>query len=61
MTDYKIYRLDAAQRIVSPALIMQRETDDAVIEAIKRQMAGQSVEIWDGQRCVGTVLAVNKQ
>lgn len=61
MTDYRIYKLDEHRRIVSPALILQRETDAAVSEVIKRQMTGLSVEVWDGQRCVGTILAVIRQ
>ena len=57
MTNYRIYKLDVDRRIVHPALILQRETDDEVLEAVRRSVCDYTVEIWDGARRVGTIQA----
>ena len=58
MPDYRIYRLNEAERIVS-GNDATCENDAEAFEVARQGLApGQNAEVWSGTRCLGRVAAV---
>jgi hypothetical protein len=61
VTDYRIYHLDSAGRIVWGRDFSCVTDDDALAEAKFGLRPSEKAEVWAGTRCVGLVLVPVKQ
>lgn len=59
MADYRIYLLDAAERIASASSVTCDDDQGAYVHArrILGGSASKEAEVWTGDRCVGRVEA----
>ena len=56
MTNYQIYLLDREGRTARPPRIMPLKDDAAALAEARKTLDDQTIEIWQGDRCVATLL-----
>ena len=59
MTYYRIYALDGTGHIKA-AFDADCETDKAALDHAASAIPERSLEVWEGQRCVGKVLGTQR-
>jgi hypothetical protein len=56
MDNYQFYLLDRQGRTARPPRILSFKNDQAALAEARKALADQTIEIWQGDRCVATLL-----
>ena len=56
MTNYQFYLLDRQGRTARPPRIAPFSDDAAALAEARKALSDQTIEIWQGDRCVATLL-----
>jgi hypothetical protein len=55
MVTYRIYRIDKANQLQGPGIVVECEDDDAALIKAQEYVDGLAVEIWDEARKVAFI------
>jgi hypothetical protein len=56
MDNYQFYLLDRQGRTARPPRVAPFKDDQAALAEARKMLGGETVEIWQGDRCVATLL-----
>jgi hypothetical protein len=56
MGSYQFYLLDRQGRTAGPPRVASFSDDAAALAEARKSLSDQTIEIWQGQRCVATLL-----
>jgi hypothetical protein len=59
-SNYQFYLLDRQGRTARPPRIMSFRDDQAAMAEARKALSDQTIEIWQGDRCVATLLHLQK-
>ncbi len=60
MTNYQFYLLDHLGRTARPPRIVPFKDDAAALAEARKALDDQTIEIWQGDRCVATLLRMQR-
>jgi hypothetical protein len=60
MTNYQFYLLDRQGRTARPPRIAAFEDDKAAMAEARKTLGEQTIEVWQGDRCVATFLQTQR-
>lgn len=60
MDNYQFYLLDRQGQTARPPRIAQFKDDKAAVAEARKALGDQTIEIWQGERCVATLLHLQK-
>ncbi|MBI5323075.1 hypothetical protein [Bradyrhizobium sp.] len=60
MSNYQFYLLDRQGRTARPPRIAPFMDDAAALAEARKALGDQTIEIWQGERCVATLLHMQK-
>jgi len=60
MTNYQFYLLDRQGRTARPPRIAPFEDDEAALVEAWKMLEDQTIEVWQGDRCVATFLRTQR-
>lgn len=56
MENYQFYLLDRQGHTARPPRVAPFKNDEAAVAEARKTLGGQTIEIWQGDRCVTTLL-----
>jgi hypothetical protein len=56
MDNYQFYLLDRKGCTAGPPRVAPFKDDEAALTEARKTLSGQTIEIWQGERCVATLL-----
>jgi hypothetical protein len=56
MDNYQFYLLDRKGRTAGPPRVAPFKDDEAAFTEARKMLSDQTIEIWQGERCVATLL-----
>jgi hypothetical protein len=59
-SNYQFYLLDRQGRTARPPRIASFKDDQAALAEARKALSDQTIEIWQGDRCVATLLHLQK-
>lgn len=59
-SNYQFYVLDRQGRTARPPRIAPFKNDEAAMAEARKALSDQTIEIWQGDRCVATLLCLQK-
>ena len=59
-SNYQFYLLDRQGRTARPPRVASFRDDEAALAEARRALGDQTIEIWQGDRCVATLLHLQK-
>lgn len=59
-SNYQFYLLDRQGRTAGPPRIVSFKDDAAALAEARKALGDQTIEIWQGDRCVATLLQMQK-
>jgi hypothetical protein len=59
-SNYQFYLLDRQGRTARPPRIVSFKDDQAAMAEARKALSDQTIEIWQGDRCVATLLHLQK-
>ena len=60
MDNYQFYLLDRQGRTAKPPRVAPFKNDEAAMAAARKALGDQTIEIWQGDRCVATLLHMQR-
>ena len=60
MDHYQFYLLDRQGRTARPPRVAPFKNDEAALAEARKTLSDQTIEIWQGDRCVATLLHMQK-
>jgi hypothetical protein len=60
MINYQFYLLDRQGRTARPPRVASFKDDQAALAEARKSLGDQTIEIWQGERCVATLLCMQK-
>ena len=60
MTNYQFYLLDRQGRTARPPRVARFADDEAALLEARKTLNDQTIEVWQGDRCVATFLQTQK-
>jgi hypothetical protein len=60
MVNYQFYSLDRHGRTAGPPRVTQFKDDKAAMAEARKALHFQTIEIWQGDRCVATLLQMQR-
>ena len=60
MNNYQFYLLDRQGRTAKPPRVVSFKDDAAALAEARKTLDDQTIEIWQGDRCVATLLHMQK-
>ena len=60
MAEYRYFQLNGLARVSAPAKVIQCRDDDEALSRGEALVERWPVEVWDGQRRVGTILTYDE-
>ena len=60
MAEYRYFQLNGLGRVSAPAKVIQCRDDDEALSRGEALVEQWPVEVWDGQRRVGTILTCDE-
>ena len=60
MDNYQFYSLDRQGRTARPLRVGQFKDDKAALAEARKLLRDQTIEIWQGERCVATLLQMQR-
>jgi hypothetical protein len=60
MAEYRYFQLNELIRVSAPTMVIQCRDDDEALSRGEALVERWSVEVWDGERRVGTILAYDE-
>ena len=59
-SNYQFYALDRQGRTARPPRVVSFKSDEAALAEARKSLSDQTIEIWQGDRCVATLLPLQK-
>lgn len=59
-SNYQFYVLDRQGRTARPPRVMSFKNDEAAMVEARKALSDQTIEIWQNDRCVATLLCMQK-
>ena len=59
-SNYQFYVLDRQGRTARPPRVLSFKNDEAAMAEARKALSDQTIEIWQGDRCVATLLHLQK-
>lgn len=59
-SNYQFYVLDRQGRTARPPRVLSFKSDEAALAEARKALSDQTIEIWQGDRCVATLLYMQK-
>jgi len=56
MDNYQFYLLDRRGHTAGPPRVASFKDDEAALAEARKMLSDQTIEIWQGERCVATLL-----
>ena len=60
MENYQFYLLDRQGQTARPPRVASFKDDEAALAEARKSLSDQTIEIWQGDRCVATLLQMQR-